>query len=70
MTSFIHESKLTPSDMARLGNNLPRRRHRSRLPQFWHTDPIRRSLAVHEPNLVSEFIDACNGEPELSDCLA
>ena len=69
MTSFIHESKLTPSDMARLGNNLPRRR-RSRLRQFWHTDPIRRSLVVHEPNLVSEFIHACSGEPELSDCLA
>jgi len=70
MTSFIHESKLTPSDMARLGNNMPRRRRRSRLIPPWHTEAIRRSLTVHEPDFTDEFGHGNTGDHELSDALA
>ena len=68
MTSLIPVSRLTPSDLARLGNNLPRRRRRSILPQFWHTEAVRRSLAVHEPDFCDESMTG--GGPDLSDCLA
>ena len=69
MTSLIHMSQLSPSDLARLGNNLPRKRRRT-LSQFWHTEPIRRSLAVFEPDLMEDDADLHNGQPECADTAA
>ena len=70
MTSFIPMTQLSPSDLARLGNNLPRKRSR-RVEPVLSTEPIRRSLAVHEPDFLDgEEADLYTGEPELSDCAA
>ncbi|MEX2213229.1 MAG: hypothetical protein WD768_03825 [Phycisphaeraceae bacterium] len=70
MTSLIPMSQLSASDLNILGNNLPRKKSRQ-VPQPWHSDPIRRSLAVHEPDFLDgEDADFYTGEPELSDCAA
>lgn len=62
MSSLIPVSRLTSSDLSRLGNNLPRRKHRS-LSELWHTEAVRRSLEIFERDLI-KIADLYNGQPE------
>lgn len=63
MSSLIPVSRLTSSDLSRLGNNLPRRKHRS-LSELWHTEAVRRSLEIFERDLIEDDADLYNGQPE------
>ena len=77
MTSFIHVSQLTPSDLAQLGNNIRPPRTSRRLDDYC---PVRQSLSLHEPGFTPDTDDepadideqfelAITSKPELSDAL-